>query len=156
MRLDPVEAFLAGISSGLVRALVGVVAIVLGFGVCILPIPGSWHGESFPVAAILTFTSIFRWASLGGWFFVGLCGLVGTFAFLHAFMLERAPKFSLFAVFTCAAVYLAPVTFSDGTWLSFGLSVSTWRRSVVFYLIVAAAYWALPYVLPRFSKSKNA
>ena len=156
VRLDPVEAFFAGISSGVVRALVGLSAIVLGFGVCILPIPGSWHWESFPAVAILAFTSLFRWASLGGLCFVGLCALVGMFAFLHAFMMERAPKFSLFAVFTCAALYLAPVTFSKGTWLSFGLSVNTWGHSVVLYLIVAATYWTLPYVLFKFSKGKKA
>ena len=111
MLSGPIDGLLAGITSGPARILVGAAAAALGFFICVLP--SGWHSEAIPALAMLAFTSIFRWAHFGGWFFVGLSALVGMFAFLHAFVMERIPAISLFATFTFAALYLAPVTFSD-------------------------------------------
>jgi hypothetical protein len=136
MLADPTDGFLAGITSGPARLLIGAAAILLGFGVCVLPLP--WRSEAFLAIAVLAFASIFQWASYGAWFFLGLAALVASFAFLHAFVMDRAPSLSLFATFTCAALYLAPITFS-GT--------RTW--SIALYCAAALSYWIVPSAIGR-------
>ena len=138
MLADPVEGYLAGVTSAPARVLIAAGAAVLGFGVCILPV--TREPDALLMIPMLVFFSIFRWAVLGGWFFAGLCAFVGMFAWTHAFLMERTPKLSLFAVFTCAAVYLAPITFRDDWWLSSG----DWRISLASYVGAALVYWLLP------------
>jgi hypothetical protein len=151
MHIGPVDGLLAGITSGPARLLIAVGAVFLGFGVCLLPLP--WRDDAFLAIAALAFSSISDWSEHGVWFFfLGLGALIGCFAFLHAFVMERAPSFSLFATFTLAATYLAPVTFAEEGWLS----APAWRWSIALYFAAAFAYWLLPYAFARFVSRKSA
>ncbi|MGV3533455.1 MAG: hypothetical protein ACO1QR_13900 [Chthoniobacteraceae bacterium] len=143
MLADPIDGLLAGITSGPVRLGVVIGAVLLGFAVCILP---SWRAQEW-VGALLIFTffSIFYWASFGAWFAIGICALIGIFAFGHAFLMERWSKGSLFAAFTCAVVYSLPLNLErkDSSWSEYGL------YSLAIYLGACFVYWVLPRILAR-------
>ena len=136
--VDPVEAFLSGISSTVGRTLLSVLAILAGFGVCLVS-KGDWHMEVSTIFGILTFGLLFYWGTFGGWFFIGLFSLIGIFVFMWSFAYDWRPKFSFFGVFTSAVIYYSPLAFS-GDRLLYGIGICVG---------ISFCYWVIPYAFYR-------
>jgi hypothetical protein len=132
MLADPLESLFSGIKSGVLRILFGLFAIFAGFALC-----ASARGPDVTILWVwigLSFVLLFWWANLGGWFFIGLLFFLLMFAFLWAFVQDRHPRFSFFAIFSAAAAYCSPTTFAGGHWV----------LALCIYAVVAFCYWVLP------------
>lgn len=131
-RFDPVDAFLSGISSVIVRALLAAGVILAACGLALLC---SGWGSDQPIVWFLLFPgAILLWGTHGGWIAVGLVAAVVCVASFVAFVREQRPKLSLFSTFSGAALYFAPVTFTGLHWL--------WLVGV--YACLGACYWLIP------------
>jgi hypothetical protein len=139
---DSVEGFFSGIRSSVGRLLLALLAILAGFGVCL--VSSGWYTEAGTIWGILTVGVLFWWATYGGWFLIGLLSFIGMFAFALSFVYDWHPKLSFFGVFASAVVYYSPLTFSEYRWLYvLGLCIG-----------IGFCYWVLPYVLGRAIRRK--
>jgi hypothetical protein len=133
MPADPVSGFFAGFTSIFSRIFIGWAAIFLACTLCYVCAVGL-NAELLIVWAMGSLGMIFAWATLGGWFILGLAALVTMFFCLWSFVTDSGGKFVFFLMFTAGVVYFFPLDIASEHWL----------RAAVTYAIVAACYWLLP------------
>lgn len=137
---DPVEAFLSGITSGVVRFTVGFLMILLGFAVSFLP--SDWQvvfHTGLDFWGLATVGLLFWWGMYGAWFFGGLIAFIFMLVFVCAFAQDWNAKLSLFGVFACAVIYYLPITVGAGRWVwTVGISVG-----------LGVLYWGGPWLFRR-------
>jgi hypothetical protein len=153
-RIDPIEAFLFGISSGFARALIGVTAVISGYSM------NSWANTA-PERSFLALDSlfmIFTWADFGAAFVIGLISLLGGLYLLYRFMVEEGGKLEWFLILASFTLYYSPMTFPREDWPVRRSSViallaggvgdpvlkNDWIRLLILFASVSAVYWILP------------
>jgi hypothetical protein len=143
MLADPVEGFLSGLGSGVTRTFVAFGAILCGAAVCYLSLGSDLGWSALYLWAPLLLGLLFGWSFFGVWFLVGWCAFLVMMLSAWAFIHERVPKVSFFAIFTAAAVYFSPICFGDERWV----------RAIVIYCFISTLYWVLPQVLLRLNRN---
>ena len=131
-QLDPVDAVLSGVSSVFVRALIAASVVAGACGLALLC--SGWGSDQSIVWFFLFPGAIFLWGAHGPWVAIGLLAVVVCFASFIVFLRDHRSKLALFATFSAAVVYFAPVTFTNWHWL----------RLIAVYAVIAACYWLIP------------
>jgi hypothetical protein len=134
---DPVEAGFAGLISGPIRTVLGLLAI--------LAILFSCHGlkaahdeqsiEPYEFLFSLVFID-FEWCPWGYWFFVGLVAGIAMWGGLYAFTVVDSPKTAFFVMVTGAVVYFIHLVSEGG-----------WNILAGGYLVLIIMYWGIPRLL---------
>lgn len=137
MLIDPIEGFLSGIGSSVVRSLLAIAAILAGFATC--QISSAWGRPAFSAWTFLSIGLLLWWGTYGAWFLIGLLSLIGMFVFHFAFIQDRSAKLSLFLAFTSGTIYFLPVTFEDQRWIC----------TLCLYAGVTVFYWIMPCAISR-------
>lgn len=136
---DPVEAFFEGLSSGPIRTVLGLLAILAILFSC------HWlkaaHDEQsidlYEFVFSLVFM-VFEWGHWGYWFFVGLVAGITMWGGLYAFTVVDSPKTSFFVMVTGAVVFFIPLVSEGG-----------WNILAGGYLMLIIMYWVIPRILWR-------
>ena len=152
MLADPVAGFFAGFTSTIARLLIGLAGALFGFalcGFCAIGRDFDALGSSSFGLFFLGIFMIFQWATLGGWFVVGLASLISIFVCLWAFIHDSAAKLSYFLIFTSATVYFSPFTFSRRVFGEVDGNPLMWL--LIIYAGLSACYWILPAMIARFT-----